>query len=190
MPQKPFADGFSDDGVATKTGRTREEWYAVLDAYDAAAKGHAAAAKHLESLGIGPWWAQSIVIDYERVRLGRPVGLRNDGLYGFSVSRTMTANSAQTWAMAGALVGLKLLDPGAHWRAGDERGLVKTMAARHRLTMTCEEAHGAPSQVVIEVRVRPGDRATIQVTHRKLGSSERMDALKAFWRARLDSLSP
>ena len=55
--------------VRTKTGKSSEEWYALLDAWNAPEKGHTATAKHLrEEHGVSPWWAQSVTVRYEYAR--------------------------------------------------------------------------------------------------------------------------
>ncbi len=66
--------GYSDETVRERTGRTSEEWYAVLDAFDVSTHGHAAAAQHLlEEHGLNGWWAQMVTARYEWAR-----GLRTD----------------------------------------------------------------------------------------------------------------
>ena len=61
--------GFSDETVRMKTGKSSEEWYALLDTWNAPEKGHTATAKHLcEAHGVSPWWAQSVTVRYEYAR--------------------------------------------------------------------------------------------------------------------------
>ncbi len=61
--------GFSDAMVKEKTGRTSAEWYALLDAWGAAEKGHTKTAKHLrDEQGLSPWWAQAVTIRHEYER--------------------------------------------------------------------------------------------------------------------------
>ena len=61
--------GFSDEVVKAKTGRTSAEWYARLDAWGAAAKGHTLTARHLRDVhGVSAWWAQAVTIRYEYER--------------------------------------------------------------------------------------------------------------------------
>ncbi len=61
--------GFSEETVQGKTGKGSEEWYALLDAWDAPEKGHTAIAKYLrEEHGVRAWWAQSVTVRYEYAR--------------------------------------------------------------------------------------------------------------------------
>ena len=56
----------SDDAVRAATAKGREEWFAILDGWDARSKGHTASAKYLrEHRGASEWWAQAVAIRYE-----------------------------------------------------------------------------------------------------------------------------
>ena len=75
MDQKPGgARGISEEAIQMKTGRSSEEWYALLDQWGAPDKGHTAIARYLEQeLGVSPWWAQTLTVRYEYAR-----GLRQE----------------------------------------------------------------------------------------------------------------
>jgi hypothetical protein len=61
--------GFSDETVRAKTGKSSQDWYAILDEWGAKEKGHTATAKYLrDELGVSPWWAQSLTVRYEYER--------------------------------------------------------------------------------------------------------------------------
>lgn len=56
----------SDEVVKTRTGKSSQEWYSILDRWGMKEKGHTLTAKHLEDkYGLSPWWAQCITIRYE-----------------------------------------------------------------------------------------------------------------------------
>jgi Bacteriocin-protection, YdeI or OmpD-Associated len=66
--------GYSDETGRERTGRTSEEWYAILDAFDVKTHGHAATARHLQqAYGLNGWWSQMVTVRYEYAR-----GLRTD----------------------------------------------------------------------------------------------------------------
>jgi hypothetical protein len=81
----------SDASVKAKTGRTWNQWFALLDKAGAAKMTHAAIAKLIATRHKIPgWWAQAVTVGYERARGMRKV---NETLAGFrtSVSRTLDA---------------------------------------------------------------------------------------------------
>jgi hypothetical protein len=66
--------GIKEETLVAKTGKSSEEWYALLDAWGAAVKGHPATARYLaEEHGLSGWWAQTITVRYEWTR-----GLRQE----------------------------------------------------------------------------------------------------------------
>lgn len=67
MPaKKTIFQKISDDALQAKTGKVWRHWFGVLDKFGMKTHGHTAAAKHLrDKHGLGPWWAQAVVIRYE-----------------------------------------------------------------------------------------------------------------------------
>lgn len=56
----------SDKAVKAKTDKEWEEWFKILDTWNAKEKGHTQSAKHLrEHYGLSPWWARAVTIRYE-----------------------------------------------------------------------------------------------------------------------------
>ena len=88
--------GISDAAAAKKTGHGFDHWFAILDAFDVAAKGHTAAASHLHSVhGVPGWHAQMISVAYERARGIRAVNQASTGGFQVSVSKTVGASVAE-----------------------------------------------------------------------------------------------
>jgi len=72
--------GFSEETVRGKTGKSSEEWYALLGAWDAPEKGHTATAKYLrDEHDVDSWWAQSVTVRYEYTRGLRQPPSETDG---------------------------------------------------------------------------------------------------------------
>jgi len=96
-PSKKTTKGaISDASVLKKTGHDLAHWCAVLDKFGAVEKGHTASARHLyETHGVDGWYAQGITVSYERERGVRGVNQRCDGAWEVSVSKTVTATTAQ-----------------------------------------------------------------------------------------------
>jgi hypothetical protein len=80
--------GMSDEAILRGTGKTWDEWLAILDAWGADRRSHPEIARHLsQELGVGGWWAQSVTVGYERARGMRGVNERPDG-FSATVSKT------------------------------------------------------------------------------------------------------
>jgi len=77
MPTRPAGpQGISDETVIAKTGKSTDEWHAILDDWAAPSKGHPAIARYLEhEHGLSGWWAQTVTVRYEYAR-----GLRKDAV--------------------------------------------------------------------------------------------------------------
>jgi len=99
LQTKPAASSkptMSEASVLKKTGHDLAHWFGVLDRFGAVEKGHTAAARHLyETHGVDGWYAQGITVSYERERGVRGVNQRSDGAWEVSVSKTITASTAQ-----------------------------------------------------------------------------------------------
>ncbi|HEX5759366.1 MAG TPA: hypothetical protein VF121_09250 [Thermoanaerobaculia bacterium] len=80
----------TDEAAREKTGHGLEHWFAVLDAFGAAEKGHTGAADHLYTVhGVPGWHALGITVAYERARGLRQVNQSCTGGFQVSVSKTV-----------------------------------------------------------------------------------------------------
>jgi hypothetical protein len=99
-PPRPVAasTGLSETAVVAKTGHGYQHWFAALDAFGAAEKGHTAAARHLrDDLGVPGWHSQGITVAYERTRGLRAV---NQASGGFQVSVSKMVPAAMEAALS------------------------------------------------------------------------------------------
>ncbi|MGA7712611.1 MAG: hypothetical protein WCA81_11965 [Rhizomicrobium sp.] len=88
MAEEGYHPEMSDAAVMAKTGKTWDQWFALLDKAGAARLGHREIVKLAAKIGeAGPWWRQMVSVEYERAR-----GLRrkHETATGFSVSATKT----------------------------------------------------------------------------------------------------
>lgn len=93
---KTTKGAISDASALKKTGHDLAHWFTVLDKFGAVEKGHTAAARHLHEVhGVEGWYAQGITVSYERERGVRGVNQRCDGAWEVSVSKTVTAKTAE-----------------------------------------------------------------------------------------------
>ncbi|WP_234980892.1 DUF4287 domain-containing protein [Agromyces cerinus] len=87
------ADGIGDGAVLDATGRSRDEWFALLDEAGATGWKHQAIASWLVTEhGVDSWWAQGVTVGYEQARGIRLPGQRQDGTFEVSVTRTIAGD--------------------------------------------------------------------------------------------------
>jgi hypothetical protein len=78
------------EGVRRATGRGREEWFGLLDAWGAAGRPYREIADWLMGEhDLSRWWAQKLIVEYEQERGLRPPGVRPDGSFEVSASKTV-----------------------------------------------------------------------------------------------------
>jgi hypothetical protein len=181
----------SDKAVLEKTGKSLDHWFAVLDAFDAKSKGHAAAARHLEDQGLGSWYAQGITVAYERARGLRATHQGSDGKFQVSVSRVVPTSVAR--------VARALEDPGERkaWLQAAPRPLAlafeegirggATVKVRDASLATLRFRWGAAT-VEIRVSGTSTEKCSVSVQLRGLAGLEEVEERRADWKAALESL--
>lgn len=89
-PRWVAAPDASDALVTEKTGRSWDEWVALIDAGPGRDAGHTAIATWLrDAHGVDAWWAQGVTVGYERITGIRLPGQMPDGTFSVSRSRTL-----------------------------------------------------------------------------------------------------
>src|SRR5712691_12672918 len=80
--------GRSDAVLKEKTGCTWERWVKALDRAQAYTWSHREIATYVhEKYKIPGWWAQTVTVDYERIKGLRAIGQRRDGSFEASDAR-------------------------------------------------------------------------------------------------------
>jgi uncharacterized protein YndB with AHSA1/START domain len=189
-----------DDAVRKASGKGWQEWFRILDRFDARAKGHHAAACHLEEAHEVPgWWAQMITVQYERERGLRAVNQRMSGDYEVSVSRTIAAPRDRAWEAFAAARHLnrwfthratQRFEEGGTYRNGDgDHGEFRRIVPGKRIRFTWNSRHHRPGSLV-EVRFddKPRGKCSVTVQHMKLASAGEVEDLRGAWSGALDSL--
>lgn len=114
LPARLAEPGMSEAAVQRATGKSWDEWFTLLDAWDGTTKTHPEIARHLsEACSIDGWWAQSVTVGYERARGMRAVHERPDG-FSVNASKTLPVAAERLYA---AIVDD---DERAHWLHGIE----------------------------------------------------------------------
>lgn len=100
------------EAMQAATGKTHDEWRALLDAAGAKDWAHKATADWLVAEhGVDPWWAQGITIDYEQARKGRVPGQRSDGSFATQKARTIPGDRLDALAAVAAVVSAQYGEP-------------------------------------------------------------------------------
>ena len=168
----------SDKAVKAKTGKTWDQWFAILDKAGAKEMSHKEIVKFLNSKhDVGPWWQQTVTVTYEQAR-----GLRDThekpGGYQISVSRTVNVPLANLYKVVANEKSR------SSWLSED--GLVVRKATANKsLRVTWKDGKSS-----LEINFYPkGDgKSQVVVQHSKLPDAKAAAHMKIFWGKALDRL--
>jgi uncharacterized protein YndB with AHSA1/START domain len=167
------------DGVTRATGRTREEWFALLDAWGAAGRPYREIAGWLTGEHeLSRWWAQKLVVEYEQARGVRAPGVRRDGTFEITASKTVAVPCGRLFD---AFVDSRQR---RRWLS-DAR--MKLRGSQPGRTARFDWDDGA-SRVTVEFAAKGPAKSTVAVAHQRLGKATEAQAAKALWRERLNDL--
>jgi uncharacterized protein YndB with AHSA1/START domain len=188
-----------DEAVREATGRTMDEWEALLDSRGAADFSHKEIVALLaDGLVESGWWRQSVAVAYEKRKGKRDLGQTADGAFQIGVRRTLPIAIDDAWRLVTSAEGVRawLGDaPGLAWEKGETyaipdgaAGEVRVFEPGSHLRMTWQPP-GWAKPSTIQVRVLPaGERTTISFHQERLpGAAEREERRRHF-EAALDAL--
>lgn len=160
----------TDAVIRENTGRSWDDWVALIEAWPGHEDGHGAVAAWLQAEhGVGGWWAQSVTGGWERITGRRLPHQMADG--------TFTANRSATVTIDHDALRALILDPDG--RAALFPGLDVQLRSRP----TAKSLRIGLDDGVAEIAITPKDdgRATIYVSHAKLSSPDDVATWKKFW---------
>ena len=168
----------SDAVIRERTGRGWEEWFDLLDGWDATQRPAKEIRRWLaDEHGVESWGSQAVAIGFERARGLRAIGEHADG---FAITATKTVGVTVD-RLYDAFVEAALRErwlPGADLR---ERTATKPRSARF------DWADGA-TRVVVTFADKGGAKSTLALAHQRIADAEEAERLKAFWRDRVATL--
>jgi hypothetical protein len=172
----------SDSAVTKATGRSWEEWFALLNNVGAEQLSHKEIAHKLYSEHeVEGWWAQNITVEFERLIGRRAHGQRQDGDYEISVNKTFLGTMDRALAAWQALVGDASVFDGVVFSS--EPATSKTDKWRYwRVSL----ADGTRVNVIINQK--DAEKAQLSVQHRKLQSKDDAERWKSYWKSYLLAL--
>lgn len=177
-PEPEFDRRVSDEALVSKTGRTWEEWFRALDAWDATARTHTESARHLrDDLGVPGWWAQTITVAYEQARGLRERHERPDG-WSVGASKTVGVPVERLYDA--------FLDEEkrGRWLPGATLGL---RTARENRSARFDWEDGS-TRLIVDFTAKGEAKSTVALAHERIPDGEEAERRKLFWRARLAEL--
>lgn len=172
----------SDQAVREATGRGWDEWCDLIDSWPERTQGHAAMAARMgrDHLDSG-WWAQSVVVGYERIRGLRVPYLRADGTFAASVTRTITTDPDRLRAelldpATGAAIAASANGP---TRSGEP--LEVELRSRPESKSIRWAIHPDQGRVRFAIDAVDDGRARVSIQHERLDSTAAVERWKDFW---------
>ena len=166
-------------GMRRGTGREKDEWFRVLDDWGAVGRPYREIADWLTGEhGLSKWWAQKIIVEYEQARGVRPPGVRRDGSFEVTASKTVAVPVGRLYEA--------FVDPKARerWLPGAE---MHERSSKPRRAARFDWEDGS-SRVSVEFTDQGRSKSSVGVAHRKLTDHENAKRMKAMWKERLADL--
>jgi hypothetical protein len=178
-PEPEWEARISAEKVRERTGRTWNQWFALLDEWGGAEREHPEIATWLRAEhGVHGWWAQGITVEYEKARGLRPAGGDRDGTLNAGASRTVAVPVERLFE---AFADVELRDewlPAAPLR---ERTAQPNRTARY-------DWGDGSTRVIVGFQAKSSGKSTVAISHERLPDSESAEQMKAYWRERLGVL--
>ncbi len=167
----------SDEAILDATGKTWDEWLAVLDRAGAAARPHREIVALLGGKhGMTPWWRQMVAVGYERARGLREKAQTNAG-HTVSVSKTLNVGvSAVYKAWTDPPTRSKWL-PGVTY-------LLRTAVPMKSLRMTWDDE----TSVQVTFSAQGSAKTQLTVEHARLAGAGEVEKRREFWKERLEEM--
>ncbi len=179
LPPRVADPGSSDASVRKGSGKTWDEWFRILDAWNGTDHTHGEIARHLhEELGVPGWWSQTVTVGYERARGMRAVGQNSNGFCVYA-SKTVAVDVDRLHrAFADARQRSRWLDTGTLRVRTSEPG----RSARF-------DFQDGSSRLVAWFEAKGPGKSTVHLQHERLAGSTEVGRLRAFWKERLGRLA-
>ncbi len=188
----------TNEAAKAATGKTLDQWFAILDKMDGLKQGRRAINNHLYEQKIDPWWCSTIAVEYEKHHDVR----KKDGLFeGYFVCATKTiaappADVFKAWSTgaelskwfgSGAKADVK--DGGELETRDGDMGTFLRVRQNKDIRMSFEnKAFSAPTQVDVQFQDKGKGKTGLLVNHTRIQTRAEADGLRAAWAEALDHL--
>jgi hypothetical protein len=170
--------GRTDAGLRDATGKGRDEWYALLDAWGAVGRPYREIAGWLVERGMSDWWAQKTIVEYEQARGVRGAGARRDGTFSAGASKTIAAPADRVFAA--------FVDASIRTRWLPDVELEQRSAqvgTRIRFDLPADG-----TRLTVELADKRDGRTLVGVEQDRLRTPEAAAAMRGYWKDRLEGL--
>jgi hypothetical protein len=179
LPPRVTEPGMSDAAIKRSTGKSWDEWFALLDAWGSASRNHTEIARHVyETYGIDGWWAQGVTVGYERARGRRTLHERPDG-FSMNASKTFQVPLERLFSA------LFEEDDRRHWLDGIELRLRTSQPNRSARF----DVLPADKRLAVNFLARGDAKAAVQFQMERLSQAEDVTTWKAIWKTQFDNLA-
>ncbi len=171
--------GMSDEAVLRNTGKSWNQWFALLDDWGGTEHSHAEIARFVyDTYGIDGWWAQGVTVGYERARGMRRLHERPDG-FSVNASKTVAVPLERLYA---AFLDESLRD---QWLE------IGTLRVRTSQPERSARFDVLPTGTILTANfIAKGEtKASVQLQELKIASADDIESRKAFWKASLHQLA-
>lgn len=169
----------SDEVLIGRTGRTWDEWFAILDRWSATERTHTEIARWLVTEHrIDGWWAQSITVGYEQARGMRAPGQRADGTFEASVSKTIAVPVDRLFAAFASDTERERWLPNSPL----------TMRSMREPEVLRADWEDGTSRLEVVFTDKGPAKSSVVVVHKRLADGEALNLAKAMWRDELSQL--
>ncbi len=168
---------FSNDAVTEATGKGWDQWCDVIEAFPGHTEGHAAIAAYLvNTVGVDPWWAQSVTVGYERITGLRLPYQRPDGTFTATKSKMVAADGDELRSMLLDDDGRRALFPG--W----------STTLRSKPTSKAIRIEIGPGVAQIAIDPKSDGRSKVTVAQEGLPAFDDVEEWKFYWSDWLDAI--
>src|SRR5688572_15096252 len=179
LPPRAAEPGVSDAAVQRATGKSWDEWFALLDAWHGTTHNHTEIARHVaETYGIDGWWAQSVTVGYERARGMRALHERPDG-FSMNASKTFSVPVERLFA--------------AFVEQDERERWLESVELRNRTNQPHKSARfdvlPGETRLAVTFVAKGPQKAVAQLQQERLASAEEVTRWKALWKEQLAHLA-
>jgi hypothetical protein len=166
-------------GVERATGRDRDGWFKVLDAWGAVGRSYREISDWLiGEHGLSRWWAQKLIVEYEQERGVRRPGVRRNGTFEVSASRTVAVPLGRVFD---AFVNTRKRK---RWLTDAAMSLSDSRPGRSARFLW----EDGSTRVTVSFLDKGSSKSTVTVSHDRITAAKQAQREKARWKERLVEL--